>query len=172
MRICKQCEKEIIRKDKRGSFCSHSCSATYNNLRGATGRGKIYPFIPCPGCRKKIPHDKQEYCSLICRKTHKTKRWLEGENFFLRWGGTPTHIRDFLLEEIDNRCSQCGWKEINLTTGKCPLEVDHIDGDNNNNLKNNLRILCPNCHSLTPTFRNLNDKGHRKRGKRIRPEDR
>ena len=35
-----------------------------------------------------------------------------------------------------------------------PLELDHIDGNHKNNVLSNLRLLCPNCHSLTPTFRN------------------
>ncbi len=44
----------------------------------------------------------------------------------------------------------------NPVTGKVPLEIDHIDGDSENNKEENLRLICPNCHSLTPSFRNLN----------------
>ena len=35
------------------------------------------------------------------------------------------------------------------------LELDHIDGNNSNNNIDNLRILCPNCHSQTPTYRRI-----------------
>tara|TARA_R110002020_G_scaffold296600_1_gene512156 strand:- start:83 stop:2212 length:2130 start_codon:yes stop_codon:yes gene_type:complete len=34
-----------------------------------------------------------------------------------------------------------------------PLELDHIDGDHGNNAKENLQLICPNCHALTPHYR-------------------
>lgn len=37
-----------------------------------------------------------------------------------------------------------------------PLECDHIDGDNSNNLLENLRLLCPNCHAMTESYRGKN----------------
>jgi 5-methylcytosine-specific restriction endonuclease McrA len=37
-----------------------------------------------------------------------------------------------------------------------PLELDHIDGNRHNNSLSNLRMLCPNCHALTPTYRGKN----------------
>lgn len=49
-------------------------------------------------------------------------------------------------------CEKC---HINSWLGtKLTLELDHIDGDHHNNNLENLQILCPNCHSQTPTFRN------------------
>lgn len=41
-------------------------------------------------------------------------------------------------------------------TGTLPLEVEHIDGDATNNSEENLTLLCPNCHSLTRTYRGAN----------------
>jgi 5-methylcytosine-specific restriction endonuclease McrA len=61
-----------------------------------------------------------------------------------------------LLEKNNYSCSECGWNKINPKTGKSPLEIDHIDGDCSNNKEENLRVLCPNCHSLTPTWKALN----------------
>lgn len=39
-----------------------------------------------------------------------------------------------------------------------PLEMDHIDGDRMHDLEENLRLLCPNCHAQTPTYRNRKRK--------------
>ncbi|MET2717457.1 HNH endonuclease signature motif containing protein [Streptomyces harbinensis] len=67
--------------------------------------------------------------------------------------------RAMLRAGIEDRCSGCGippaWRGQPL-----PLEVDHRDGDRNNNRPENLRLLCPNCHAATDTYRG--------RGKRTR----
>lgn len=53
------------------------------------------------------------------------------------------------------RCELCGWAE-RAPDGRVPVELDHINGDKNDNRLENLRILCPNCHALQPTHRGLN----------------
>jgi hypothetical protein len=55
-------------------------------------------------------------------------------------------------------CELCGWNEINPYTKKPSTQLDHIDGDNTNNCLENLRFLCPNCHSLQPTYVGANAK--------------
>ena len=72
------------------------------------------------------------------------------------------HVRRYLTEKFNNRCSKCGWGEVNLYTGKVPLEVHHKDGDYTNNDENNLDLLCPNCHSLTATYKAANMGNGRK----------
>ncbi|MDP2934120.1 MAG: HNH endonuclease signature motif containing protein [bacterium] len=52
-------------------------------------------------------------------------------------------------------CEECGWCQIRHD-GSLPLELDHINGDRHDNRLENLRILCPNCHSLKPTHRGKN----------------
>ena len=52
-------------------------------------------------------------------------------------------------------CEECGWAKTS-EDGRLPLELDHINGDRYDNRLENLRILCPNCHSLKPTYRGCN----------------
>jgi hypothetical protein len=58
-------------------------------------------------------------------------------------------------------CELCGWAE-RAPDGRLPLELDHINGDKTDNRFENLRIVCPNCHSLQPTHRGLNQKRRKK----------
>lgn len=58
-------------------------------------------------------------------------------------------------------CEICGWAQI-AQDGRIPLELDHINGDRYDNRLENLRILCPNCHSLQPTHRGKNKKNLRR----------
>ena len=55
------------------------------------------------------------------------------------------------------QCEICNWSQIS-EDGRVPLELDHINGDRHDNRLENLRILCPNCHSLQPTHRGRNMK--------------
>ncbi len=59
-------------------------------------------------------------------------------------------------------CEECGWAKKS-PDGRVPIELDHINGINTDNRLENLRILCPNCHSLKPTHRGSNIR-YRSRG--------
>ncbi len=54
-------------------------------------------------------------------------------------------------------CELCGWAKM-AEDGRIPVELDHINGDHRDNRFENLRILCPNCHSLQATHRGKNKK--------------
>ena len=71
-----------------------------------------------------------------------------------------------MYEKYENKCSKCGWNQKNPHTGKIPLEIEHIDGNYNNNKEENLDLICPNCHSLTETYKGSNrGKGRKERRK-------
>ena len=66
---------------------------------------------------------------------------------------TSYRLKRRLLSEgwMEARCSCC--RNSHWLGGAIPLELDHIDGCPTNNRFDNLRLLCPNCHALTPTYR-------------------
>ena len=77
--------------------------------------------------------------------------------------GKHPHFQTFKLKNrmlkegiIENICSECG---IDSWNGTClNMELDHIDGNKYNHNLINLRLLCPNCHSQTDTYRAKNIK--------------
>jgi 5-methylcytosine-specific restriction endonuclease McrA len=65
-------------------------------------------------------------------------------------------------------CSLCGLTE--WLDQLIPLELDHINGEHDDNRLENLRLLCPNCHATTPTYRGRNVRARRARRLAVTPE--
>jgi Zn finger protein HypA/HybF involved in hydrogenase expression len=162
-------------------FSCDVCSKDFATYRGLNGHKRLHgesrgtyvegsrvgvggkkPFRqnkPCQRCGQESLNSK--YCSNKCQNAYEKSSliedWLNGKDSGLAAGNRlKKSIRDHLLAEAEYKCSSCGWDKINPKSGKTPLEIDHIDGNSDNCVKDNLRVLCPNCHSLTPTYRALN----------------
>jgi len=159
MNYCLYCQKET----KNAKYCNRSCAAKKNNL--TPKRTAKAPSV-CLSCGALTKNKK--YCRQSCQHTQNQSElvssWLRGESS----GSTPTGhlshwIRRWLLEKAGHKCSECGWSKVNPISNKIPLEIDHINGDHTDNRVENLRVLCPNCHSLTPTSKALNSNSSRKK---------
>ena len=85
-------------------------------------------------------------------KTHPPKRELRSYlNNEYSIGSHKLRLRLLREKVLPHRCVRCQLTE--WLGGPIPLELDHVDGNRQNNHLDNLRLLCPNCHTLTPTYR-------------------
>lgn len=116
----------------------------------------------CLICSADIPKE-NTFCSLACFHEHQYRKyiddWKAGKkngSIGKSWVEESRHVRRYIFEKYGSKCAECGWHEINPYTRTIPLEIEHIDGDATNNAEENLILLCPNCHSLTKTYRGAN----------------
>lgn len=116
--------------------------------------------VKCAGCDTYICKSKKitKYCSLKCQA------WYYITKAVLEKTASARTLKVYLLK-LDRKCNICSnniWNNKDI-----PLELDHIDGNSNNNILENVRLLCPNCHAQTDTYKNKNKgKGRQKRRKR------
>lgn len=162
---CLECDIIISVVDrKRKKFCSRSCCNKYKKKNGVRNDKRI-----CITCHKEYisSHKMQKHCSIKCHWESKQKQyldhWLNGIIDNTTENTTPP-IKRYLLTLRGAKCEECGWNKISEFTKKSPLQVHHVDGNSKNNTPENLKILCPNCHSLTPSFGGLN-RGKGRKGR-------
>lgn len=127
------------------------------------------PRKKCPICAKETPRSGYKYCSNKCQQEYQyqsyIKAWKAGKVNGLNSIGLVSHyIKRYLRRKFENKCCLCEWSKINPRTEQVPLVADHIDGNWRNNAENNLRLICPNCDALNPTFAALN-KGNGRRNR-------
>lgn len=105
-----------------------------------------------------------KFCDNICQNQY---RWINETIPRIEAGGA-THnsgaaLKRYLVENRGEVCEECGQTPIH-NHKPLVLQLDHIDGDSDNNYPKNLRLLCPNCHSQTENF---GSKGKGSRYKKI-----
>lgn len=157
MKKCIKCDKEHDGSWGSGKFCSKSCS----NSRSWSKEDRLKKSIANKNSKKlkeavsKRKADK-ERTKEIWDRISETKRKKRIE--FLK-NSNPSELnilqlKEKIILEQDSKCNKCGIFEW---MGKpIVLELEHKDGNNKNNKIENLEALCPNCHSLTPTWRGRN----------------
>lgn len=155
---CGYCDRELNGDQKK--FCSRSCAARVNN-RNVRRHGKQPK--DCGICGKKLRKSKRRACSHKCHDEllyrDYVAGWLAGHLPGGNGYNVSSYVRRWLVQKFGERCSICGWAEINPTTGRVPVQTEHKDGDPYNHRPDNLCLICPNHHSLTATYGGLN-KGH------------
>lgn len=173
---CLKCNKiiNVPKNNKRQinrKFCSRSCSISYNNLiRTDEIKNKISKTLKiktkepnniCNICGNETKNPNNIFCSTKCHNKYKYEeyitRWKNGEtNGLYKDGSTSKYIKRYIREKYNFTCVECGWAKKNIFTNNIPTEIEHIDGNCENNKEENLTLLCPSCHSLTETYKGAN----------------
>ena len=120
---------------------------------------KVYE---CKVCKKEVKKGYTKanvYCSNKCQQADRSKKiledWLNG-TYTSKKGVPPLVAKNWISEQQGHACLLCGitdWNGQPIT-----FQFDHIDGNRDNNTPENIRMLCPNCHSQTDTYGVKNKK--------------
>ncbi len=145
---CEVCDKEFDNHRKlNGHKSVHREGGRYSVSR------KTKEATLCPNCQSLTFNAK--YCSNKCQREYEWKeRFKQIQNGEVL---AEQHMKRYLFETRGEYCEACGvgseWNNKPLT-----LQMDHIDGNSDNNSLDNLQILCPNCHTQTHTWCGRNKK--------------
>ena len=187
--LCLSCQSAIPYKKKKNKFCSHSCAGTYNNSRKDWSNIRTGPMPKirleksnynnitrkikssnkvvwnCIYCLKEhvsSEHKVGKFCNNSCQKNYDFRESINNWNNISPGKG---RIKRYLAETFGKKCSVCG---IDSWQGKdIVLELEHKDGNSENNNKDNVCLICPNCHSQTSTYKGKN-KGNGRHTRRQR----
>lgn len=150
MALCKECDSPTATV-----FCSRHCSVTWNNRN----RPKRSRTKTCKGCGVEKITSQYTFCTTcIGNRLHiHTAKSLDECNW-------DDGRRRYLLRNRPHQCQQC--LETQWLGLPIPLEMDHIDGNSDNNAEDNLRLICPNCHAQSP-FNKGKNRGRGRTRQRI-----
>lgn len=183
---CECCKQPHDGSYGSGRFCSKKCSRSFSTLinrdeinkkKSITLKGRsTNKTFKCEDCSKYFGSSFALYGHKSgCSKNDlKIKRLAAYENrrdkiISLDFHSMkPSFRKERIFLEQEGKCNKCHldkWLEQLIT-----LELEHKDGNTNNNSRDNLELLCPNCHAMTSTWRGRN-KNQGKSGKRVSDED-
>jgi RNA polymerase subunit RPABC4/transcription elongation factor Spt4 len=145
MKQCPKCGKD---HNMSGVFCSRSCA----NSRVFSDDAKLKKSVALKG----KPSNKSEIADKDAwRKNISEKLLARSDSRQFEDCGWDTK-RKRVIREQNYKCITCGLSEW---LGKpISFEIDHKDGDNANDSRDNLEAMCPNCHSTTDTWRGRNKR--------------
>lgn len=155
----KTCPKCGAEHTKPGTFCTRKCANARVFTPEANKKRSIAATARFVAMKADNPDAGRQYtqAAVSAYVSKMTTALLEADTTTL----SASRLRRRIYIEQEGRCLHCGLSE--WMGQKLTIEVDHIDGDNTNNHRDNLRGLCPNCHSLTPTWKTGNKPHWRKR---------
>lgn len=118
------------------------------------------PRTPCPNCGgTERTHFIAVYCNNKCyleyKKKEKVRKWLAGEIEGGSKAGLAFWAKRYLIETRGEKCEECGWCKKHPDTGRVPLDAHHMNGHDDHRPES-IKLLCPNHHALTETYRALN----------------
>lgn len=166
--ICEYCNEEYTNNYSSGRFCSAKCSRGFSTKEK---RSEINRKVSKKLTGRKVvltPEQSEKRIQKQKNTWNEKKMRRLSELHLYNFDELPQDLKkQKILLDQEGKCSDCG---ITETWNGKPLkfELDHISGIRTDNSRENLRCLCPNCHSQTPTYKTLN---HVYREKKIADED-
>lgn len=187
---CSWCGIDFYRQEshKNSKSGHHYCCSEHQTLGAASGlhstgpKANLQTSPPriCLLCLKPLNKRARKTsimhqpCSRNLVKAYLINQWLNGDNdvtlYKSKSSSTPIEtrpfVKEYLLDTRGDKCEECGW-DRKAPDGRSIIQMDHINGDCFDNRLENLKLLCPNHHAMTPTYGSLNrgsGRSHRRKG--------
>ena len=160
--------KRIAEPIETIELCSYGCGQTAKFKNGSGNLMCCKSSNSCPSNRKKNSsgckssgRDYSDRYTSLPQETKDKMNHNKGKRYAdFTHGGKGQH-KNALIHERGHKCECCDLTE--WLGNPITLELEHTDADRKNNTRENLKLLCPNCHSQTPTWRRGNSVGWKKR---------